>query len=201
MARMKKSTIQKADTQVILEHWQEVGLDDRLAHLIMDSSRALVRALQIRLIKHSTSFGHWRFLRVLWEKDGLTQRALSEQVGVMEPTTYAAIIAMEKLGYIERKQLAENKRNNYIFLTPAGRALKKKLVPLAEEVNDVAVRGITDVDVKTTRNVLFAMIENLAADEIASEGATRRMPSTRELGRLVTESAQLQQKKRRKTTE
>ena len=44
------------------------------------------------------SFGHWTFLRILWEHDGLTQRALSEEAGVMEPTTFTALKAMERLG-------------------------------------------------------------------------------------------------------
>ena len=186
--KKSKASIPKADTQVILQHWQEVGFDDRLAHLIKDATRALVRALQIRLIEHGVSFGHWTFLRILWEKDGLTQRALSEEAGVMEPTTYAAVIAMEKLGYITRRQLPENKKNNYIYLTSEGRALKSKLVPLAEEVNAISVRDMKEADIKATRKVLLAIIENLAADEIESESKERRMPSTRELGRLVTES-------------
>ena len=189
----------KADTQVILRHWQEVGFDDRLAHLIKDTSRAVVRALQVRLIAHNVSFGHWTFLRILWEKDGITQRALSEEAGVMEPTTYAAIMAMETLGYITREQLADNKRNNYIFLTRSGKALKKKLVPLAEEVNAVSVRGIETADIKKIRQVLFAMLENLAADEAASGASERRMPSTRELGRLVSGTSAVKPSRLKKT--
>ncbi|HEY4318639.1 MAG TPA: MarR family transcriptional regulator [Herbaspirillum sp.] len=175
------------ETEVILRHWREVGFDDRLAHLIKDTSRAVVRALQARLITHNISFGHWMFLRILWEKDGITQRALSEEAGVMESTTYTAIIAMEKRGYITREQLADNKRNNYIFLTRLGKSLKKKLVPLAEEVNAVSVQDIPGADIVKIREVLIKMLENLAADEAAAESTQRRMPSTRELGRLVSE--------------
>lgn len=178
----------KPDTEVILQHWREVGFDDRLAHLIKDTSRAVVRALQVRLITHNISFGHWAFLRILWEKDGITQRALSEEAGVMESTTYTAIMAMEKLGYITREQLADNRRNNYIFLTRLGKSLKKKLVPLAEEVNAVSVQGIAETDIEKIREVLIKMLENLAADEAASDSTERRMPSTRELGKLVSES-------------
>jgi DNA-binding MarR family transcriptional regulator len=178
----------KPDTEVILQHWREVGFDDRLAHLIKDTSRAVVRALQVRLITHNISFGHWAFLRILWEKDGITQRALSEEAGVMESTTYTAIMAMEKLGYITREQLADNRRNNYIFLTRLGKSLKKKLVPLAEEVNAVSVQGIAETDIEKIREVLLKMLENLAADEAASDSTERRMPSTRELGKLVSES-------------
>ena len=85
--------------------------NDRLAHLVKDATRALLRALQMRLTAHEVSLGHWTFLRILWESDGITQRELSEQAGVMEPTTFSAIKAMEKLGYVARKQLPENRKN------------------------------------------------------------------------------------------
>ena len=83
-----------SSTQVILRHWREAVPDDRLAHLVKDATRALVRALQMRLGEYGGSFGHWTFLRILWESDGLTQRELSEQAGVMEPTTFSALNAM-----------------------------------------------------------------------------------------------------------
>ena len=79
------------NTQAILQHWREAVPNDRLAHLVKDATRALLRALQMRLAAHSVSLGHWTFLRILWEKDGLTQRELSEQAGVMEPTTFSAL--------------------------------------------------------------------------------------------------------------
>lgn len=175
-------------TDVILRHWREAVPDDRLAHLIKDATRGLLRALTMRLAEHRVSFGHWAFLRILWETDGLTQRELSRQAGVMEPTTFAAIKAMEKLGYVQRRQKPSSRKNVYVFLTPAGRALKSKLVPFAEAVNEIAIRGIPAVDVAVTRRTLLAMIENLAVEDAASHRAARRMPSTRHMGRLVAEA-------------
>src|SRR5881628_3440967 len=166
-------------TQDILRHWREAVPNDRLAHLVKDATRALVRALQVRLVEHGVSFGHWTFLRILWEHDGITQRALSAQAGVMEPTTFSALKAMEKLGYVERRQLADNRKNVYIHLTPRGRALKQSLVPLAEDVNRIAVAGVEPADVARVRTVLLAVIENLAGDETAAEKGARRQPSTR----------------------
>jgi MarR family transcriptional regulator, organic hydroperoxide resistance regulator len=140
--------------------------DDRLAHLIRDVARAQMRALQLRLQAHGVSFGHWTFLRILWIEDGLTQRELSELAGVMEPTTFTAVKAMEQMGLIERRQLPGNRKNMHVFLTPAGRALEKTLVPLAEEVNHVSVAGLGDKQIATVRKSLLTMIENLAADEV-----------------------------------
>ena len=182
----RKSKTQSTD--VILRHWREAVPNDRLAHLIKDVTRGLLRALTMRLAEHRVSFGHWAFLRILWETDGLTQRELSLQAGVMEPTTLAAIRAMEKLGYVQRRQMPSSRKNVYVFLTPAGRALKRKLVPLAEAVNQIAIRGVPAGDVAVTRKTLLAMIENLAIEEAASQRQARRMPSTRQMGRLVAEA-------------
>ena len=172
----------RSDTRTILRHWRESVPEDRLAHLIKDAARALVRALSIRLAEHKVSFGHWAFLRILWEGDGLTQRELSAEAGVMEPTTFSALKAMERLGYVTRRQVDGDRKKVYVFLTPKGRALKYKLVPIAEEVNRIAVGGVADEDVGATRRVLLAIIDNMARDEEALE---RSLPSTRALGRMV----------------
>jgi len=171
-----------------LRYWTEAVPEDRLAHLVKDAWRAYVRALQMRLTEHAVSFGHWTFLRVLWEHDGITQRELSDAAGVMEPTTNAAVKAMEKLGYITRRKAAGNKKNLYVYLTRKGRGLKKKLVPLAQDVNAVAVAGVAERDVERVRRTLLAIIANLARDEaVAPE--SRRVPSTRELGRIVSNAS------------
>jgi len=151
--------------QPVLRHWREAVPNDRLAHLVKDATRGLQRALQVRLARHGVAFGHWVFLRVLWVRDGITQRELSDVAGLMEPTTFSALTAMEKLGYIERRKLPHSRKNVYVFLTPEGRALKDKLVPLAEEVNEIAIQGVAPADVATTRRTLLAMIESIARDE------------------------------------
>ena len=174
--------------QEILHHWREAVPNDRLAHLVRDAGRSCVRALQMRLAEHSVSFGHWTFLRILWQADGLTQRELSARAGVMEPTAVIALKAMEKRGYITRKQAPDNRKNLCIRLTAKGRALKKELEPLAKVVNKVAVRGVKASEVLATRRTLLAIIENLAADEFATRSKSRRVPPTHEPSRLVTDT-------------
>ena len=178
-----------AGTQAILRHWREAVPNDRLAHLLKDAMRGLLRALQMRLSRYGVAFGHWTFLRILWEADGLTQRELSIEAGLMEPTTSAALAAMERLGYVRRERMPGNRKNVHVYLTPAGKALRRKLVPLAVEVNAVAVRGVGAADVAATRRTLLKMIENLARDELQADKKRHRMPSTRELARHVASAA------------
>jgi DNA-binding MarR family transcriptional regulator len=78
----------------------------------------------------------------------------------MAPSTFAAVRDMEKLGYVSRRQKPSNRKNVYIFLTPAGRALEAKLVPLAVDVNDTAVAGLTRKQIAEFRKVLIAIINN-----------------------------------------
>jgi DNA-binding MarR family transcriptional regulator len=151
----------------MLRHWQQDAPHDRLAHLVRDAARAFQRALQARLVAHGVTFSHWTFLRVLWETDGLTQKALSLRAGVMEPTTFVAVTAMEKRGYVVRRHRPGNRKNLHVHLTPAGRALERTLVPLAKDVNRVAVHGLPTDDVDAARSLLLAIIGNLAADEAA----------------------------------
>jgi len=133
-----------------------------------------VRALQWRLAAHGVSFGHWTFLRILWKRDGLTQRELSDEAGVTAPTTVAAIRAMEKVGYVTRSQTSENRKNVYVHLTPKGRALRAKLVPLAEEVNEIGLRGVSAEERAATQRTLLAIIENISRDSGAPSRSSRR---------------------------
>ena len=189
-AAKPRSDAGDGDTLRLLKHWRDAVPDDRLAHLVKDATRALVRALQRRLAPFDVPFGHWAFLRILWESDGLTQRELSREAGVMEPTTFDALKAMQSRGYIVRRRLAGNRRKVHIFLTRKGRALQDKLVPLAEEVNRIAVQGVPARDVAATRRTLLAVLESLARDESVADAdpppetkSRRTSPLTRSRGR------------------
>ena len=158
--------------------WREAVPNDRLAHVVKDLFREVVRGMQMRLMKHSVSHGYWAFLRILWERDGITQRELSKLSGVTEPTTYSALKSMEVLGYVTRQRQASDMRHNRICLTPKGKALKEKLIPLAEELNSAAIRGIPPEDIAVFRRTAIAMTKNLAQDEV---DLNRRMPPLRKL--------------------
>ncbi|HZS64444.1 MAG TPA: MarR family transcriptional regulator [Xanthobacteraceae bacterium] len=186
MKKKGPAASRRSDAQLMLTYWQEAVPNDRLAHLVKDVTRAFVRALQTRLSEHAISFGHWTFLRILWETDGLTQRELSDQAGVMEPTTFAAIKAMERLGYIQRSRRSDNKRNVYVHLTAKGRSLKAELVPLAQEVNRIGMRGIKAAEILTTRKTLLSILANLARDEIDSSRSRRRIPFAQPASRSRT---------------
>ena len=116
---------------------ESVGYQIRTTH------RAMQRFLQSKIAPHGITLGMWYFLRALWHEDGLTQRELSDRAGTMEPTTLSAILIMEKKGLVRRVRNPDDRRKWHIHLTPKGRALKSKLVPLARDVVDTAVQNLS----------------------------------------------------------
>ena len=52
--------------------------------------------------------------------------------------------------------------------------LKGKLVPLAEDVNQIAVAGIKLSDIATTRKTLLKMLSNLALDNGPNTGKSAK---------------------------
>lgn len=147
---------------------------ERLAHIVRIAARAYARALQLRLVPHDVNYGHWSVLRVLWVQDGLSQRDLSEKAGITDSTTFTVVKALDHLGYIERRHLPGNNKNVHVFLTRAGRALKRKLIPLAVAVNDVSTQGISEEDLLITRRTLLRITDALNADEAAMEQLNER---------------------------
>jgi DNA-binding MarR family transcriptional regulator len=144
--------------------WRHAVHDERIAHLIKNAFRGTSGALQRRLREHSLLYGHWTLLRILWQSDGMTQRQLSEQAGVKESSTFTALQAMAKLGYVKRRRIASNARQVRIFLTARGAALRSRIVPMAQEVNRIALKGVSAKDLAATRRTLLRVIENLGSD-------------------------------------
>ncbi|MDH3232983.1 MAG: MarR family winged helix-turn-helix transcriptional regulator [Alphaproteobacteria bacterium] len=131
--------------------------------LVRAANRAFQRALEERITLRGVTPGQWYFLRVLWEQDGVNQRELSGLVGMTEPTTVVALNSMEKAKLIRRQRSTSDKRKVHIFLTQKGKRLRGVMLPLAEEVNEIARNGVSAEDNAAMRRALTQMIENLEA--------------------------------------
>ena len=135
-----------------------------LGYLTRIAFRSFSRALEKRTISHGVTSGQWRFLRVLWQEEGLTQRELSRRVGMREPTTVIAIRGLEKSGFVERRPSTLDKRKIHIHLTANARALQGGLSPAIAEVNAIATRGMTTEQISALRSLLTKVGQNLAEE-------------------------------------
>lgn len=140
--------------------------ENSIGYLARIVFRSFSRLLERGTLTHDVSAGQWRFLRQLWREDGITQRELSERVGMREPTTVVALKGLEKAGFITRKKTEDDRRKTFIYLTPHAKKLELVLAPMNAEVHEVATRGMTDAEVETLQALMRRVINNLA-DETA----------------------------------
>jgi len=143
--------------------------ENSIGYLTRIVFRNFSRLLERHTLQHDISAGQWRFLRQLWIEDGITQRELSERVGMREPTTVVALKGLEASGLIRREKSAIDRRKIHIYLTPIAKSLEAKLAPLNAEVHAVATAGMTDDEVETLQRLLRRVITNLTEE-------ARRLP-------------------------
>ncbi|GGE03681.1 hypothetical protein GCM10011529_07640 [Polymorphobacter glacialis] len=136
--------------------------ENSIGYLARVVFRSFSRLLERGTLTHDVSAGQWRFLRQLWRQDGITQRELSERVGMREPTTVVALKSLEAAGFIRREKTDTDKRKTYIYLTPHAKRLELVLAPMNAEIHEIATRGMTDAEVATLQAMLRRVVENLA---------------------------------------
>lgn len=134
---------------------------DSAGYLVRDAHRAFQYLLEKRMAPFGVTRGQWYFLRVLWTKDGVSQRELSESVGMMEPTTVIALQSMEKTGLVRRIRSTEDKRKAQVWLTPKAKKLKGRLLPAARHITMQAREGVTRAEFELFRDVILRMTHNL----------------------------------------
>ena len=135
-----------------------------IAFLTREITRNYTRNLQNAIAPYGILIGQYHFLRVLWEKDEITQRELAATVGMKESTTFTALAGMEKQGLLTRKRDSDDRRKMTVKLTDKGRGLKPKLIPIAKAVNDRPLTGLTPEQVSDLKAMLEILRNNLAGE-------------------------------------
>jgi DNA-binding MarR family transcriptional regulator len=138
--------------------------DHSIAYLAREITRIYTRNLQDAIAEHDILIGQYHFLRVLWEKDEITQRELANAVGMKESTTFTALAGMEKQGLLTRTRDSDDRRKMTVKLTDKGRGLKSKLIPIAKAVNDRPLTAFTPEQLSNLKAGLETLRNNLAGE-------------------------------------
>jgi DNA-binding MarR family transcriptional regulator len=154
-----------------------------VGYLLRFAFRSYSRALERRTLPFGVSSGQWRFLRVLWIEDGLTQIELSRRVGMREPTTVAAVNGLERAGLVRRRKSSSDRRKIHICLTSRAKRLKARLLPFVAEVNALGLKGLSAQEAKSLRRALLKIMRNLDG----KDGDGGRAPRVRAHGDGVEE--------------
>ena len=104
----------------------------------------------------------WIVLARLWQRDGRTVSELSESTLRDKPTMSRILDSMEKSGLVTRAVDRADARSRIVSLTREGKALRKKLVPIAKSLVQRLEDGVPEEELLITRRTLRRLFENLA---------------------------------------
>ena len=103
----------------------------------------------------------WAVLNRLWEQDGLSQVDLAERTFKDKPGTTRILNLLEKKGIVVRRQDESDRRVLHVFLTRAGKDLKDKLIPCAQEVLAKSGKNLTKEELAQFKLTLNQILRNL----------------------------------------
>jgi len=152
-----------AHTRSPTDPFDSCGYQTRATH------RAFDRVLQRHLGPHDLSNGFWYLLRVLWEREGMSQRELANGANLTESTTVLMLDAMTQAGLVRKRRDPLDRRRSNVFLTAKARRMKTKLLHYAARVNAIATRDIPQRDLDVYLRVARKMRENLDSHSYASQ--------------------------------
>jgi MarR family transcriptional regulator, organic hydroperoxide resistance regulator len=140
-----------------------------LAWQIRDVHRLFSATLQPLVSREGVTVYHWYYMRILSEYDGLTQRELSDKVGVHPNTTVPALDNMEKHGLVKRVRDPNDRRRMSVHLTPKGRRLRDEMLPDVKAMVYRSIAHLTAAELDTFFKVMNRIEQNLAAEGVDSK--------------------------------
>lgn len=98
---------------------------------------------------------------LLWEKDGLSQNQVVEKLGKDKTNVARMCSNLEKKGFIKRVNCSDDRRSVKLYLSPLGKELGEKVIPIAEESNSTLCKGISEEELILFDRILTKISENI----------------------------------------
>ena len=134
-------------------------------YLVNHMARLFAEELRKRIAPLGIVPGQFPALLVLWEQDGLTQKQILELVAIEQATLANTLTRMERDGLIVRKEHSADARARTIHLTKKARSIRDAAYKAANETNQAALEGMSQVDRDAFLNLMRRTIEKIQKDQ------------------------------------
>ena len=132
-------------------------LSNFLCFAVYSANLAFGRAYKPILDKVGLTYTQYIALIALSEADELTVSALGEKLFLESNTLTPILKKLEAMGYLRRQRSPEDERQVVVSLTPAGRRLREKALPM----NLVKESGLAPADFAKIQKAVTALRDNL----------------------------------------
>lgn len=118
----------------------------------------------------------WRVLLELWHHGDHRLGELSERTSIDLSTLSRLLVAMQRKKLIVRRRSGLDGRALSVTLTQRGLELAESIAPYAIRYEDIAMKGLSDSDVRKLKDLLKSVYQNL---ETADREVLRQQNSER----------------------
>jgi homoprotocatechuate degradation regulator HpaR len=109
-------------------------LRPNLPLLLLQSRERLIGRFRPALKRHGVTEQQYRVLRAIEAHEGLEPRELCAICHISSPSLTGVLARMEAVGYVGRERMPHDQRRQIVSLTPAGRALFRRMWPDIEAI-------------------------------------------------------------------
>ena len=142
--------------------WQQVLAPFNMGYRIKLLSQLLSRAFSERLEPFGLTPFHWLVLCCLWTEDGLPTSSIGDKLQQVGGTLTGVLDRMEERQLIRRERDPRDRRIWRIWLTDAGKELEGVLPPIAVELREQAMQGISTEDREKMSDLIDHAIANMS---------------------------------------
>jgi len=100
-------------------------------------------------------------MHYLWRHDGVNQQEIANAVNRDKASLTAMLDNLVRRELVERRADHQDRRNKLIVLTAKGRALEQQVLPLMQQMYEVASRGLSEDGLRASLAVLTQITQNL----------------------------------------
>ncbi len=138
--------------------------------LIAIARRRIKQAVLRRVAGHRLAPQQFWMLMAVRERPGTTLTEVAQRMRIDPPTASRVLTALNRRGLVRPRPDAGDRRRSLVFLTPAGERLSQGLAPIADEVRDAIVDGMSPAEVDALAQGLKQVISNLDRFEARAPG-------------------------------
>jgi len=141
----------------------DLPLTEHLVYLLAQANREVSRQLDERLRQEGVPVEQWRILTILSSGKGLSMGELAEAVLLNHPTLTKMIDRMVSEALVYRAQDPKDRRKVLMYLSDRGKALAKRLKPLAQSHEARIIQNYGDKSTNELKRLLGSLIERSAS--------------------------------------
>ena len=139
-----------------------LDLSDYVPYLVNRFGAALVERFgENGLAERNLSIAKWRVLAVLSQVDRQRLTDLSLHTSIEISTLSRIVTRLVAMGLVKRTRNASNSREVTVELTGKGVVIASEMIPIALEIEQIAIAGVPKRDLATVKRTLLTMHGNV----------------------------------------